>query len=126
MKARGVAFAIESLSRLTELESNGEPIIAQEEAEEIFVRLERVVLAKIDEFIPHYLIKVLTAFASAGYGSGELYDVLVHKIIEACLPQYDRYGDLKKDQPTVKYSDMIRFFEVFPDVTYIYEAAMSE
>lgn len=50
------------------------------------MRMERVVMAKIDEFIPHYLIKVLTSFASAGYGSGALYDVLVHKIIEACLP----------------------------------------
>ena len=37
----------------------------------VFKRVERVVLAKIDEFIPHYIVKVLQAYYKSGQGSGE-------------------------------------------------------
>ena len=47
MKGRGVAFAVESLC------------ILQYKNEETFKRLDRVVLAKLDDFIPHYSVKVL-------------------------------------------------------------------
>jgi hypothetical protein len=47
MKPRGVAFAIESIANL------------EHKNEESYKRLERVVLSKIDEFIPHYLVKIL-------------------------------------------------------------------
>ena len=43
--------------------------------------MERVVLSKIDEFIPHYLVKVLCAFAKAGQGSGELFDQIIAKVL---------------------------------------------
>ena len=62
MRPRGVAFAIESLANLGM------------DDQTLFNRLERVTLAKIDEFIPHYLVKILTAFTKAGHGSSELYD----------------------------------------------------
>ena len=35
-------------------------------------------------------------------------------------------GTPKAHQYNMKYSDMIRFFEVYPDVTYIYESTMTE
>jgi hypothetical protein len=69
MKPRGVAFAIESISSLGY------------KNEEIFKRLERVVISKIDEFIPHYMVKVLSSYYKMGYGSGELYDKLISSII---------------------------------------------
>ena len=47
--------------------------------------MERVVLSRIDEFIPHYLVKVLCSFAQAGYGSGELYDQVIAKVLPAIL-----------------------------------------
>jgi len=50
-----------------------------------------------------------------GYGSGELYDKLINKIIESM-----------SEDNTLKYSDMIRFFEIFPEVNYIYDNSMSE
>ena len=62
MRPRGVAFAIESLAALN-LEDKS-----------IFDRMERVVIAKLDEFIPHYLVKVLQSYFRTQTGSGELYD----------------------------------------------------
>ena len=70
MKPRGVSFAVEAITNIVQ---SGEAV-SQEKADEIYTRLERVVLTQIDEFIPHYLIKMLCSFAKAGQGSGELYD----------------------------------------------------
>ena len=70
MKPRGVAFAVEAITSITQ----SSDALSQEKADEIFARLERVVLTQIGEFIPHYLIKLLCSFAKAGQGSGELYD----------------------------------------------------
>ena len=61
MKARGVSFAIEAITHF-----NSEEFISQEHAEELFQRMERVVLSRLDEFIPHYLVKVICSFAKAG------------------------------------------------------------
>ena len=47
MRARGIAFAIEAFSNLNYKD------------EELFNRMERVTLTKLDEFIPHYSVKVL-------------------------------------------------------------------
>lgn len=104
MKARGVAFAIEAISNLS---------IEQEQLSQVLLRLEKVVLTKLDEFIPHYLVKILCAYTKAGHGSGELFDSLITHVIKA----------LPTDE--VKYSDMIRFFEVFPNVSYIYDHTMN-
>ncbi len=62
MRARGVAFAIEAISNLNYSDK------------EIFDRIECVILAKIDEFIPHYIVKVMSAYYKMGYGSSDLYD----------------------------------------------------
>jgi hypothetical protein len=102
MKPRGVAFAIESIAAM------------DYKNEDTFKKLEKVALSKLDDFIPHYVGKVLSAYYKMGYGSGELYDKLTHKIKEAISDE------------TLKYSDMIRFFEIFPEVSYIYENTMSE
>ena len=75
----------------------------------MYKRIERVILAKIDEFIPHYLVKILSINRKEyAMGSEELYDQLILKVREA---MNDR---------TLKYSDMLRFFEIFPEVTHIY------
>jgi hypothetical protein len=47
MRPRGIAFAVEAIANLN---FNNELV---------FTRVERVILAKIDEFIPHYIVKVL-------------------------------------------------------------------
>lgn len=52
-----------------------------DQREEVFTRMERVVLSRIDEFIPHYLVKLLCSFTKAGQGSGELYDQLIERIL---------------------------------------------
>jgi len=62
MKPRGVSFSIESFANLNIKD------------EKLFNKMERVTLAKLDEFIPHYTVKVLYSFYKMGYGSGELYD----------------------------------------------------
>ena len=62
MRARGVAFSIEAISNLNYSDK------------EIFDRIECVILAKIDEFIPHYIVKVMSAYYKMGYGSSDLYD----------------------------------------------------
>ena len=80
MKPRGISFAIESITNFDKVfrentrSQVGEELLSQEKKDEIYSRLERVVLTKIDEFIPHYLVKVLASFAEANQGSGELYD----------------------------------------------------
>ena len=62
MRARGIAFAIDSIANLNVKDAS------------IFDRFERVILAKIDEFIPHYLVKILGSYYKMGHGSNELYD----------------------------------------------------
>ena len=103
MTPRGVAFAIESMANL------------EYKNEETFKRLEKVVISKLDDFIPHYLVKVLAAYYKAGCGSGELYD----KLINGILSSMQTSGDLK-------YSDMLRFMEIFPEVSYIFDNTMTE
>ncbi len=71
MKPRGVAFAIESIANL------------DYKNEETFKKLERVVVSKLEDFIPHYMVKVLASYYKMGYGSGELYDKLINGIIKA-------------------------------------------
>ena len=95
--------------------------------------MERVVLSRLDEFIPHYLVKVICSFAEAGQGSGELFDQIIARVLPAIIQTsstelQDFYGSgvPKSHQYSMKYSDMIRFFEVYPDVTYIYESTMTE
>lgn len=65
MRARSVAFTIESIANLNY------------KSEETFRRFEKVVFSKIEEFIPHYIVKVMSSFYKIGYGSGELYDKLI-------------------------------------------------
>lgn len=79
--------------------------------EATYKRLEKVVLSKLDDFIPHYLVKVLSAYYLLGYGSGELYDKLISGLV--------------KQLEALKYSDCLRFFEIFPEVSYIYDSTMS-
>lgn len=55
MKARGISFAVEAIANIHKTIPDGD--------EEIFKRLERVILVKLDEFIPHYLVKCLTSFS---------------------------------------------------------------
>jgi hypothetical protein len=99
MRPRGVAFAIESLVNLNIDDAD------------IFQRLERVTLAKIDEFIPHYLVKILSSYKKIGKGSSELYDQIIHKILI--------------NLSELKYSDTLKFFEIYPEVTYIFDNSMS-
>lgn len=70
-----------------------------------------MILSKIRDFIPHYYVKILAAFSKAGQGSGELYS----QLIEHLIPQMAQ----------LSYSDMIRFFQIFPRVTYIYDHSMN-
>ena len=106
MKPRGVAFAIESIANL------------DYKSEETFKKLEKVVISKFDDFIPHYMVKVLASYYKMGYGSGELYDKLINGIIKAMNEGEHGEG--------LKYSDMIRFFEIFPEVSYIFDSTMNE
>ena len=71
-------------------------------------------LSKIDEFIPHYIVKVLNSYYKIGFGSGELYDKLINQLVQSMTSE------------SLKYSDMIRFFEILPEVSYIYENTMNE
>ena len=76
-------------------------------------------ISKLDDFIPHYLVKVLNSYYKMGYGSGELYDKLINGIIKAISESEAGEGGLK-------YSDMLRFFEIFPEVSYIYDSTMND
>lgn len=71
MKPRGVAFAIESIANL------------DYKNEDTYKKMEKVVISKLDDFIPHYLVKVLNSYYKVGFGSGELYDKLINGIIKA-------------------------------------------
>lgn len=129
MKARGVSFAVEAIANFV----GQEGFIDDEQAEQLFLRMERVVLSRINEFIPHYLVKVLCAFTEAGYGSGEFYDQVIARVLPAVMQAnstelYDRFDHSRQAAPlthAMKYSDMVRFFEVYPQVTYIFDATMT-
>lgn len=57
MKPRGIAFALESI------------VNVQYKNEEVFNWFEKVIFAKINGFIPHYLIKILNSYYTIGMGS---------------------------------------------------------
>ena len=99
MRPRGIAFAIEAISNLGHADKA------------VFDRLERVIIAKIDEFNTHYLVKIMNSYEKVGLGSGELYDSLIFQIMQ----QMDK----------MMYQDLLRFFEIYPEVVYIYENTMS-
>lgn len=63
------------------------------------------------EFSPHYNLKIMQSFMHAKQGSGELFS----QLIESVVPTLS----------TVGYSDMIKFFELFPKISYIYDHSMS-
>lgn len=63
------------------------------------------------------MVKVLASYYKAGFGSGELYDKLIAGVISAMK---------ESDGDNLKYSDMLRFFEIFPEVSYIFDNTMSE
>lgn len=69
MRPRGIAFAIEAISNLGHADKA------------VFDRLERVVIAKIEEFNTHYLVKIMNSYEKVGLGSGELYDSLIYQIM---------------------------------------------
>jgi hypothetical protein len=81
MKARGVAFAVESLANIGHQEEN------------TFRRLEKVVLSKLDEFIPHYLVKVLASYYKSGFGSGEFYEKIAERILVTVQEGSIKYTD---------------------------------
>ena len=99
MRPRGIAFAVEAISNL------------EYEDKTVYDRLERVIIAKIDEFNTHYLVKIMNSYQKVGQGSGELYDSLIYQIMQ----QMDK----------MMYQDLLRFFEIYPEVVYIYENTMS-
>ena len=110
MKPRGVAFAIEAISFIV-----GEQ---EQESEQVFKKLEKVVLAKIDDFIPHYLVKVLAAYSKMRTGSGEFYDKVISRVLQLLQQEHE-------DDDKVKYTDLLRFMEIYPEVSYIYETTMT-
>lgn len=55
------------------------------------------------------------SYYKLGLGSGDFYDRLINKIVSSI---YEEGG--------IKYSDMLRFFEIYPEVSYIYDNTMSE
>ena len=86
MKARGVSFAIEAITNFSRYSNQGEEeFISQEQADQLYSRMERVVLSRLDEFIPHYLVKVICSFAEAGQGSGELFDQIIARVLPAII-----------------------------------------
>jgi len=99
MKARGVAFAVEAISNLGITNP------------EVFERFERVILAKLSEFNSHYTAKVLSIYMKQRLGSAQLFDELINHLL--------------KQQETLKYSDLLKFFEVYPEITYIFDNTMS-
>ena len=62
MRVRNIAFALESLTNLNYADKD------------TFERLENVVLAKKDDLIPYYTIKILQSYLKIGMGSPNLYD----------------------------------------------------
>ena len=61
MKARDVSFAIRAITHF-----NKEGFLTQEHADELYKGLEKVVLAKLEDFIPHLLVDVFCSFSQAG------------------------------------------------------------
>mmetsp|Transcript_17974 Transcript_17974/g.30585 ORF Transcript_17974/g.30585 Transcript_17974/m.30585 type:complete len:325 (-) Transcript_17974:938-1912(-) len=70
MRARGIAFAVEAIANLKIYD------------QQMFQRFETVILAKLDDFIPHYVVKILHSYFKTGYGSGDFYDQLIAKIVQ--------------------------------------------
>lgn len=95
-RPRGTAFVAEALAVFKK----------HVDVSQAFERLELSTLSKLDEFIPHYLVKSLVSFVDAGAGSTDFYDKITKKILT---------------QDGLKYSDMIRFHSVYPKLGYMYQ-----
>ena len=65
----------------------------------------------------------MASYYKAGFGSEDLYNKLIAGVISAMVDS----KKLKfKNDDYLKYFDILVFFEIFPEVNYIFEKTMSE
>ena len=99
MKPRDLAFTMEAVSRLPGI------------SDDLFTKFEKAALFRMQEFLPHYLIKIMVSFNRAQQGSGELFSQLIENI--------------NQNFAMLSYTDAIRYFELYPRVSYLYDHTMS-
>lgn len=79
---------------------------------EFYERLENVILIKLHDFVNHDLVCVLGNFHALKLGSENFYSKVVQRIL-------DRRNHLRP-------AEFIKFFNIFPQLEYIYENNMSD
>jgi hypothetical protein len=80
--------------------------------DKLFEKLEKVVLIKLNDFTNHDLVAVLHRFYEMRKGSEEFYEKVM--------------GKLLKRRKQLRDNEFIKFFVIFPKVTYFYENNMNE
>ena len=112
MKSRGITYITNGFKNVSESGKLLNGIEFEFTYEEFIDRIEKVTTTKLNDFVNHDLISMLTWFNELKQGSSSFYEKLIGKLIE-------RRSELR----TVEY---IRLFQILPDFPHIYENNMNE
>lgn len=111
MKSRGVKYVIVGLQSAfpqgklpTEIGLNFNP-------NELYDRLEKVILSKLDDFTSHDLVYVLEVFFGLKQGSDRFYEKVFHALMDR--------------KSTLRPIEFIKLMQILPNIQYIYENSMN-
>jgi len=112
MNARGIKYITNGLSNINFRNQNIPAEIDLDfTPDELYDRIEKIIISKIDDFVNHDLVNILTDFHSLKVGSSKFYTKIVQKLIDR--------------QETLRPVEFIKFFSIFPELGYIYQNNMS-
>ena len=112
LKARGLKYVVNGLkSGFSELESLQE-LNLDFTTEELYVRLERIILIKLKDFTNHDLLNILESFLNSKFGSDKFYERIFHQLIS--------------ERNSLRPREFVKLFNILPHVHHIYENSMNE
>jgi hypothetical protein len=112
MKSRGIKYVVTGLNNAFPDGKIPEDLNLEFNNNQLYDRLEKVILTKLDDFTNHDLIYALESFFNTKVGSDKFYEKVFAKLID----------DRKKLRP----SEFIKLFKILPQISYIYENNMNE
>lgn len=112
MKSRGITYIANGLKNVTNSGKLFKDIEFEFSQEEFIDRIEKTTLTKLNDFVNHDLILMLSCFSELKQGSSTFYEKLISRLIE-------RRSELKT-------AEFIKLFQILPEFPHIYENNMNE
>lgn len=112
MKSRGVKYVVTGLNTAFPEGKIPEDLGLEFDNNQLYDRLEKVIITKLSDFTNHDLIFVLESFFNTKVGTDKFYEKIFAKLID----------NRKKLRPT----EFIKLFRILPQISYIYDNNMND